>query len=266
MRGLRKIQLAISILVLIIIPMASLTAPVRASGGTIFRAPAPLGKALILSSLNKEFPLGYYETYIALRLSQIGYTTTFVTDGNVTVDFLVNQLNNYNIVIWRTDIYTWNHVEYFYVGESVNAATELKYAADFSQGWINANAGILGITTNFIQEHFTNNSLSNVQLMIIEGSNTMDIGPLFVSAGVQSVIYCNGLINLDFGLMDDLTANLIDYLCSGETVYNAVFNSVNYLNNQNGSDQDQLRSNIDDAYTPPFWFSGSSSLTIVSAT
>ena len=261
---MRKIQLAVSILVLIIIPMAALTAPVMASGRA-FRAPN-LGKALILSSLNKEFPLGYYERYIALRLGQIGYSTTFLTDGNVTIDFLVNQMNNYNIVLWRTDIYTWNHVEYFYVGESVNAATELKYAADFSQGWINANAGILGITTNFIQEHFTNNTLSNVQLMIIEGSNTGDIGPLFVNAGAQSVIYCNGLINLDYGLMDDLTANMIDYLCSGETVYNAVFSSVNYLNNQNGSDQNQLRSNIDDAYTPPFWFSGSSSLTIVSAT
>ena len=260
---MRKIQLAVSILVLIIISMASLTAPVRASG-RVFKAPN-LGKAVILSSLNKEFPLGYYEQYIALRLSQIGYTTTFLTDGNVTVDFLVNQLNNYNIVIWRTDIYTWSHVEYFYVGESVNAATEQKYAADFAQGWINANAGILGITTNFIQEHFTNNTLGNVQLMILEGSNTGDIGPLFVNAGAQSVIYCNGLINLDYGLMDDLTADMIDYLCSGQTVYSAVFNSVNYLNNQNGSDANQLRSNIDDAYTPPFWFSGSSSLTITSS-
>jgi len=64
--------------------------------------------------------------------------------------------------------------------------------------------------------------------------------------------------------MDDLTSNLIDYLASGENVYNAVFNSVNYLNNQAGV-QDQLRSNIDDAYIPPFWFSGSSSLTIISS-
>ncbi len=262
MRGLRKIQFAVSILVLIIIPMASLTAPVMANGRA-FRAPI-LGKAVILSSLNKEFPLSYYETYMALRLKQAGYATTFLTDGNVTIDFLVNQLSNYDIVIWRTDIYTWSHVEYFYVGETVNAATEQKYAADFSQGWINANAGILGVTTNFISEHFTNNTLSNVKLMILEGSNTGDIGPMFVSAGAGSVVYCNGLINLDYGLMDDLTSNLIDYLASGENVYNAVFNSVNYLNNQAGV-QDQLRSNIDDAYIPPFWFSGSSSLTIISS-
>jgi len=259
---LRKVQLAVSILVLIIIPMASLTAPVLASGRE-YKAPT-LGKAVILSTLNKVFPLSYYEKYMALRLSEAGYSTTFLTDGNVTVDFLVNQLNSYDIVIWRTDIYTWSHVEYFYIGESVNAATEQKYAEDFSQGWLNANAGIFGASVNFFTEHFTNNTLGNVKLMILEGSNTGDIGPIFASAGAQSVIYCNGLINLDYGLMDDLTANLIDYLCSGETVYSAVFNSVNYLNNQAGV-QDQLRSNIDDAYIPPFWFSGSSSLTIVSS-
>ena len=263
---MRKIQLVVSILVLFIIPMASLTGTVMANG-TVIRPPrAPtLGKAVILSSLNKDFPLGYYEKYMILRLSQAGYSTTVLTDNNVTVDFLVNQLNNYDIVIWRTDIYTWSHVEYFYVGEMVNGATEQKYAADFSQGWINANAGILGVTPNFLSEHLGNNSLSNVKLMIIEGSNSVDIAPTFITAGATSVIYCNGLINLDYGLMDDLTSNLLDYLCSGENVYSAVFNSVNYLNNQAGL-QSQLRSNIDDAYIPPFWFLGSSSLTIISST
>ncbi|MFI5448296.1 MAG: hypothetical protein ACHQ03_00765 [Candidatus Bathyarchaeia archaeon] len=256
---MKKILVAV---MLLLTTLPFLAHPVAAMA---MRAPAPpTGKAVILSSINRIFPLGYYENYMALRLKQAGYTTTFLTDGNVTIDFLVNQLNNYDIVIWRTMTYTWNHVVYFYVGESVNGATEQKYAADVSQGWINGNAGIFGITSNFISEHFTTGTLNNVKLMILLSSHSSDFGPTMVSAGATSVIYCNGVINMGFGLMDDLTSQLVDYLASGMNVYNAVFDSVNYLNNQAGQ-QDQLRSNIDDAYTPPFWFSGSSSLTIASA-
>ena len=207
--------------------------------------------------------MGYYERYMALRLKQAGYATTFLTDNNVTIDFLVNNLNNYDIVIWRTNTYSWNHNTYFYVGEIANGATEQKYAADFGQGWLNANAGVLGITTNFISEHFTPGTLNHVKLMILISSRSGDFGPTMVTAGATSVIFCNGVINMGFGLLDDLTSQLVDYLTAGLTVYAAVFNSVNYLNNQAGQ-PNQLRSNIDDAYTPPFWFAGSSSLTIVS--
>ena len=258
---LKKVLIAI-ILVLSMIPFLAVAHPVSA---LVMRAPAPQqGKAIILSSINQIFPLGYYETYMALRLKQAGYATTFLADRNVTVDFLVNQLNNYDIVIWRTNTYTWNHEVYFYVGEMVNGATEQKYATDFSQGWINGNAGIFGITKEFINEHFTAGTLSNVKLMILISSHSSDFGPTMVTAGASSVIFCNGVINIGFGLMDDLTSQLVDYLASGMNVYNAVFDSVNYLNNQAGQ-QDQLRSNIDDAYTPPFWFAGSSSLTIASS-
>lgn len=258
---LKKVLIAI-ILVMTTIPFLAGTHPVAALA---MRAPAPpQGKAIILSSINQIFPLGYYETYMALRLKQAGYATTFLADRNVTVDFLVNQLNNYDIVIWRTNTYSWNHEVYFYVGEMVNGATEQKYATDFSQGWINGNAGIFGITKEFINEHFTAGTLSNVKLMILISSHSSDFGPTMVTAGASSVIFCNGVINIGFGLMDDLTSQLVDYLASGMNVYNAVFDSVNYLNNQAGQ-QDQLRSNIDDAYTPPFWFAGSSSLTISSS-
>jgi hypothetical protein len=251
--GLKKILLVTIILILTAVPILGAT---RVSAKNAM-APS-MGKAVILSSLNQIFPMGYYETYIALRLKQAGYTTTLVADRNVTLDFLTTQLNSYDIIIWRTNTYTWNHNTYFYVGEEMNAATEQKYAVDFSQGWVNGMAGIMGVTTDFISEHFPTGSLNHVKLMILISSQSSDFGPIMATAGATSVIFCNGVVNSGFGVMDDLTSELVDYMAGGMTVYNAVFSTVNYLNNQ----QNQLRSNLDDLYTPPFWFAGSSSLTI----
>lgn len=203
-------------------------------------------------------PMGYYETYMSSRLRSAGYAVTFLVDKSVTINFLLTQLNSYDIVLWRTNTYTWNHVLYYYIGEVANAATQQKYASDFSAGWINANAGILGVTTNFISHHFSTGTLSHVKLMLLISSQSSDIGPMFVRAGTSSVIFCLGQINLGFGILDDLTSQLVSYLANGMNVYTSVFNTVNPYNNQG----QLLRDPLDVNYSPPFWFAGSSTLTI----
>jgi hypothetical protein len=202
--------------------------------------------------------MGYYETYMASRLRSARYAVTFLADKSVTINFLLTQINSYDIVIWRTNTYTWNHVTYYYVGELANTATEQKYASDFSSGWINANAGILGVTEDFISHHFTTGTLSHVKLMILISSDSSNIGSLLVRAGASSVIFCLGYVNLSFGILDDLTSQLVSYLTSGLNVYNSVFDTVNPYNNQ----AQLLRDPLDTNYMPPFWFDGSSSLTI----
>jgi len=236
-----------------------LASPVSVAATTLPRAPTHTqGKAVILSSLNSIMPMGYYETYIAAQLTNAGYSVTFLKDKSVTVNFLVNQLNNYNIVIWRTNTYSWNHVTYYYVGETVNGVTEQKYASDLSQGSLNANAGIFGVTASFLSNHFKPGTLNHVKLMILISSDSNIFGPTMIKAGASSVIFCIGLVSLSYGLIDDLTSQLVSYLSSGLNVYTSVFDTVNPYNNQ----ADLLRDPLDNAYSPPFWFGGSSTLTI----
>lgn len=251
MRNLKRILFTVIVLLVLVTPVAS----VAAAG---LPQPVARGKAVILSSLNSILPMGYFETYIAAQLTNAGYSVTFLKDKSVTVDFLVNQLNNYNVVIWRTNTYTWNHVLYYYVGETRNGVTEQKYASDLSQGSLNSNAGIFGVTAGFIANHFKSGSLNNVKLMILISSESSIFGPTMVKAGANSVIFCNGFISLSYGLVDDLTSQLVSYLSSGMTVYNSVYDTVNPYNNQ----ANLLRDSLDSAYSPPFWFGGSSSLTI----
>jgi hypothetical protein len=194
---------------------------------------------------------------IVEQLQSVGYQVTVLTNANVTIDFLVSQLNNYNVIIWRTDAYTWMHREFWYVGQLANSAVQEEYASDLSNGWINGNAGIMGVSLDFINEHFPANSLSNVKLAILISTDSDVFGTSLNSAGVSAVVYCNGAVSLSFSLIDDLTAMLMSNLVQGQSVYNAVYNTVSpFVNPQ------QLEDPLDTNYTPPFWYTGDGTATI----
>ncbi len=219
--------------------------------------PGSLGKAVILSSLDEMYPMGQYDAEITYYLTQAGYQVTTLTNTQVTIDFLLTQLNDYNIIIWRTNTYNWKHVEYWYVGEVANSATELKYASDFANGWINANAGILGVSLGFFKYHFTAQLLSNVRLIMLIASGSLFLSNFMLNAGVGAVIFSLGPISLSFGLIDDLTTELVAYLLMGENVSTAVFKVVSpYVQISNPEDP------LDSSYSPPFWYQGNGALTI----
>lgn len=216
-----------------------------------------LKTAVILSSLEQTFPMGQYATDITFYLTHAGYQVTELTNTNVTVDFLLTQLNNYNIVIWRTNTYTWKHVEYWYVGQLATPAIETQYSSDFALGYMNGNAGILGVNLNFFSENFTSGMLSNVKLMILIASDSDAIAEFFLNAGATTVIFANGPVDLSFGQIDDLTAQVVANLYTGQNVYDAVYNVVSpFVQNSNPEDP------LDSSYTPPFWYQGNGTLTI----
>lgn len=243
---LKKIYFIATMLVLISFPLVA-TIPIAAQTQR---------KAVILSSLENLAPMGIYRNLIAGQLQRSGYDVTFLAGKSVTIDFLLNRLNNYAVVIWRTNLYNYNHANYWYVGEWDNPTTEQKYASDFAAGWINANAGILGVNMDFFSNHLSSGSLGNVKLAILESSMSNVLAPFLIDAGIRSAIYCNGLITLTFGTMDDLTGLLMNYLVSGQDVSDAIYNTVSPFNNAQPNDQ------LDTSYAPPFWFIGDSTLTI----
>jgi len=240
-----KILFAALLILMISVPISAYAAPAQAQ---------PQRKAVVISSLNKVIPMGYYSKLTTYYLKNAGYNVTYLTDNAVTVDFLSNHLNDYDVVIWRTNTFTWAHEEYWYIGEKTNAATEQKYAADFAAGLLNDRTGVIGFSTAFAYNHLT--ALRHVKLLVLISSDGNALAPEFITAGVSAVIFCNGAVSLQFGLIDDLTAQLTSYLASGESVLNAVYDTVSPFSNA------QPRDPLDSSYPPPFWFVGDSTLTI----
>jgi len=217
----------------------------------------PERKAVILSSLDALAPMGYYATTLKYDLAHVGYQVSFLSSSAVTLDFLTTQLNNYDVIVWRTNTYSFAHRTYWYVGQTVNLAAERKYADDFEQGRVNQNAGILGISIQFLSEHLQADSLENVKLVVLMSSNSVLIASYFINAGVKAVISCNGRITLAFGQIDDLTGALFYYLASGNSVFASVYNTVSPFSRLESSDP------LDSVYSPPFWFTGDGTISIV---
>ena len=246
---------AVLIILILAVPIgvaASYPTPPRSSEAT-------QGKALLLSSLNATSPMGYYEKDLVFYLEQVGYNVTYMTDGAVTVDFLLHDLGNYSVVIWRTNTFTWAHTVYWYIGERSNDGIESEYPAEFAAGNLNDRPGIVGADAAFIAAQFQPNTLAGVKVLLLESSDGNSIAPYFLTAGVESVIFCNGDIILGFGLIDDLTVSIICHLTQGMDVYNAVFNTVSPYNQYQ-----QPEDNIDTGYPPPYWFIGNSTLVLAS--
>lgn len=245
-RNLDRKLLAMLILVLVSVALVAI-APVHAQ---------PQSTAVILSSLEALAPMGYYATTLKYDLAHAGYQVSYLSNSAVTLDFLTTQLNNYDVIIWRTNTYSFAHTTYWYVGQTANVASEQKYANDFEQGRINWNAGILGISLQFLSAHLGKNSLTNVKLVVLISSDSVLMATYFINAGAKAVISCNGPITLAFGQIDDLTGALFYYLASGNTVYDSVFNTVA------PSSKSQPEDPLDSFYSPPFWFTGDGTLKI----
>jgi hypothetical protein len=220
---------------------------------------APQGQALLISSLNETLPMGYYEKDLVFYLERVGYNFTYLADGAVTVDFILHDLNNYSVVIWRTNIFTWDHTTYWYIGERTNDGIEQEYPAEFAAGYLNDHTGIVGASEDFFNAKIQPNSLTGVKVLILESSDGNSIAPFFITAGVTSVIFCNGNVSLEFGLIDDLTVQIICYLTQGQDIYNAVYNTVSPYNQYQ-----QPEDNLDTTYPPPYWFVGNATLTLTS--
>jgi hypothetical protein len=218
----------------------------------------PKKQALFISSLNSAVPMGSDLNLTLTYLKVMGYNTTFIADSQVTIPFLLHNLGNYSLVIWRTNTYEIQPTVYWYLGQPASGEVEQQYAADFEQGWLNAHAGVIGLTNNFIQHHFKPGTLGHIKLLIFVGSFGNAIAPPFLNAGVHTVVFCNGIISLQSGMIDDLTVNLLDYLAEGQNVQTAVYNTVSPIN-QYSQPQDPL----DSTYAPPFWYNGDGTVTIV---
>jgi hypothetical protein len=248
---LRKIFLAAIIVILFALPISAF-----AESPQLPLVPAPTQrKALILSPLEAYVPTAYSKN-IQYFLTKAGYQITYLTNTAVTLDFLVNHFNDYDVVIWRTNVYEWAHQQYWYVGELYNSATAQKYSSDFAAGYLDNHNGILGMSIDFMSKHFTAGSLRNVKLAILISSASSTYANIFITAGVKAVVYCYSYFSLSYGNIDFVTGQLMSYLANGQDIGDAVSSTVvPYLTMQ-------VHDPLDLVYFPPFWYLGDATVKI----
>ena len=252
--NLRKIVLLIIMAALILpnLPMAHALSPALPRS-----PPESSNRAVIISSLDKFSPMRKADLQsLNNSLTSAGYTVTYLKDGEVTVDLLTTQLNNYQVIIWRTDTYEQNHIVYWYLGQEVNKASTQAYATDFTTNDLDSSHGIIGANVNFFSNHFTPSTLPNVKLMIIISSMSSLLAPYFETAGVKAVIDFAGVIDLQFNWVDYLTAAIVRLLADGYSVADAVYDVIDPMYTM------ILRDPLDSMQIPNVSYSGDSALTI----
>jgi hypothetical protein len=213
------------------------------------------GRVLILSSLERYVPMGQSDS-VKKYLESAGYGVTFLADASVTLDVLTKQLSGYDIVIWRTNAYDWNHVMYWYVGELDNRATREHYSSDFDAGWADNTNGILGVSVDFFMHHFSPGSLGNIKLAILVSTDSAFVGSPFLKGGVKSTIDYYQPISLSFDTTDYVVTMIVRYLSNGNTVKDSVWEVVSAFLYARHSDP------LDEAYVPPVWWMGDGTVTI----
>lgn len=243
-----RYQLFIAFAILTVILSLSFAVPSHVSAQTS-------GKALIISSLEMYVPLGYSKE-IQRYLASAGYQVTFVKDTAVTVKFLSTELGNYDLIIWRTNIYSWMHLTYWYVGEHSNKATLQAYAADVAARQLDNTNGILGVNEGFFRTHYPAGSLKNVKLFMIVASSSFAIAINLINAGVRSVIDYYGYFSLTLDMIDYTTWLMVRFLAAGNTVRYTVQEVLYWFQGA------RVRNPLDTKYIPSIWYMGDGALAI----
>ncbi len=237
------------------IVIASLVFPTVLSASSV--AAQSQHRALILSPISAYNPWRPVDlTCIQNSLAQAGYNVTYLENTAVTVSLLTTQLNNYDIVVWRSNVYVHNHITYYYVGQLNDPTTQQAYASDFASGWLDDSHGILGASIDFFADHFGQGSLSNVKLVVLIASMSDSIASTFLSAGATSIIDFTGVFSLQFGIADDLTHGIFDFLAQGNSVADSVSNTMHPFQNM------ILEDPLDILTLPSVAYSGDSTVTI----
>jgi hypothetical protein len=245
MKNMRPMLLLTVIALSVILPLSTAT----------MASAQPHRQALILSSVEMTYPF-YARKSVESSLMNMGYNVTFLHDTEVTLDVLLNQMGNYDVVFWRTDGYSrLDHATYFFVGELNNPATLGKYAADISAGTLDNSLGVLGINSNFLRAHLGPNSLSHIRFMALITGNLGDFARTMISRGVTAVVNTYGYFA--FNIVDPAMAQVFSWLAQGLTVRQAVVQLLNPFYSLLSA------SEINQSEFPPIWYSGDSSITIV---
>ena len=216
-------------------------------------SPSNQPRALIISSTQSQYPM-LYSDKVTAELKQAGYNVTFLDSNTITLNlFTAAQLDQYEIVVWRTDTYILGNTTYWYLGEQNNES----YAGSIGVRTIAVTNGMLAVDQEFFTSNFAPNSLSNIQLAILMSSMSITIAESLIAAGVKATIDLYQAIDWTIAppsLLDWVTWSLVGYLTTGNDVSDSVYKTIyNY----------EYAGSISDSSLPPISYLGNGSLKIV---
>jgi len=215
-------------------------------------APKNEPKVLILSSVERLSPMSYLVD-VTGDLRKAGYNVTFLKDNSITTNLITTQLDQYDVIIWRTETFELANTTYWYLGEQENQTTLGSYPRAYSTRGITFSNGILGVGTDFFSSNFAAKSLSKVKLAILISSNSISIAQTLIAAGVKTTIDFYQYLEAPFSLFDWVTESLVGYLTLGATVSDSVAKTIYSY---------EYVSSLDDSYLPPISFLGDGNLQI----
>jgi hypothetical protein len=218
--------------------------------GSMRLAPTTQPRALILASTQKQYPMLYLDK-VTTDLKEAGYNVTFLSSSSISINFITKQLDQFDILIWRTDTYLRGNTTYWYLGQQYNETT---YAGAIGIGPIDVSNGMIAVSDAFFSNNFGPDSLAHVKLAILIANMSITIGQAFIAAGVKTTIDFYQTLDAPSSLFDWVTWSLVGYLTTGSTVRDAVYKTIyNY----------EYAGSLDDSYLPPISFLGNGNLQIV---
>jgi len=221
--------------------------------GSMPISPSNQPRALILSSTQNQYPMLYVDRVTA-ELKEAGYNVTFLSSSTISLNlFTATQLDQYDIIIWRTDSYILGNTTYWYLGLQNNET----FAGAIGIRSIAVSNGMLAVDANFFSNNFAPNSLTHVKLAILMSSMSMTIAQSLIAAGVKTTIDLYQALDpmsTPPSLLDWVTWSLVGYLTTGNDVRDSIYKTIyNY----------EYVSSLDDSYLPPLQFLGNGNLQIV---
>ena len=193
-----------------------------------------------------------YLNKVTTELRDADYNVTYLSGSAITVNFIQTQLDQYDLLIWRTDIYVLGNTTYWYLGrQQVN---ETSYAGTIGISPIAVTNGMVAVSASFFNKTYGSQSLTHMKLAILISSMSITIAQTFVAAGVKTTIDLYQNLDAPASLFDWITSSLVAYLTTGNTVRESIDKTIyNY----------EYVGSLDDSYLPPISFLGNGNLQIV---
>jgi len=221
--------------------------------GSMPISPSNQPRALILSSTQNQYPMIYADRVTA-ELKEAGYNVTFLSSSTITLNLVTAaQLDQYDIVIWRTDMYVLGNTTYWYLGEQNNET----YAGAIGARTIAVSNGMLAVNANFFSNNYGPNSLTHVKLAILMSSMSITIAQALIAAGVKTTIDLYQTIDWTIAppsLLDWVTWELVGFLTTGSDVSDSIYKTIYNF---------QYVGSTGNSFLPPISFLGNGNLKIV---
>jgi len=206
---------------------------VAASVGQAHASPAfseSTKRAVFLSPLEGWYQTWNLDTYVSV-LQKAGYQVDVFLNENVSIAFLETGLSNYDLIILRTDSFSYEGAQYFCAGDPVTPESPGTFAAQILLQEVHVSACV-GFSLNFIQHNYSPGSLHG--LVYVLASSAYQLSYAFHSAGASVFVGFGTDFSLRWGRMDAMTQKFFSYLADGYSVNDASMRLSLYLYSGHG--------------------------------